>query len=120
MVRAGGECVRELLRDGSSPGSAQRLCGFSQPGHQLQRPRQWHAGRRCLQCHGAAHLPPPARHHGHGHTDEAVQKLLGIGGIAWSQDLLQLGLQCGAVGRGERLPETSRFFPLQTICAVMP
>ena len=118
MVRAGGECVRELLRDGSSPGSAQRLCGFSQPGLQLQRPLQWHAARRCLQCHAAAHLPPPTGQHGH--ADEAVHNLLGIGGIAWSQDLLQLGLQCGAVGQGERLPETSRFFPLQTICAVMP
>lgn len=90
---------REVLRDGSSPGPAQGLRGFSQPGHLLQRPPQRHAGRGCLQCHGAAHLAPPTGQHGHGHTDEAVHKLLGVRGIALPQDLLQLGFQGGAVGQ---------------------
>ena len=69
-------------------------------GNEEQRPRQWHAGRRCLQCHGAAHLPPPARHHGHSYTNEAVHKLLGVHRIAFAANGVQLREQRRAGGQG--------------------
>jgi hypothetical protein len=43
---------------------------------------------------GGARCPAPARH-----ADQAIHKLLSIGGVALPQDLLQFGLQGGTVGQ---------------------